>query len=267
MLASKKNEPTYSPFEAINTTLCDPALTPGECKVMVSMIAFCGTAGRIFYSVRKFADRIAMSESRVRHILCDLVKRGYLIRNERPRLANEWVIPFAQEQHGMAEISVQHVADDTPILKNAYKEKTFNVVNSSESKTSEPKPKASLPFDMGLVREIEAVVGSCRDRGCWISIVRRVNSEIVRMAISSLRIKMTEETVHRPGAYLVNTIKAHCPEVFERKTSIVRPLPPVERIVTHAKPVVEPVSEPTTQDWDAGLAAIRRIRAQMGGGR
>ena len=94
MIARRKNKPTpTNPFERIDALLADPQLTPSESKIMIAMLIACGKQGRVIYSIRKFAESVVLSESRTRHILCDLVNKGYLIRIERPHTENEWIIP------------------------------------------------------------------------------------------------------------------------------------------------------------------------------
>jgi len=195
-------------------------------------------------------------------------------------LANEWVIPAAQEQHGMAESADQYARDDIPILKNSLKEKNvINVIENFQDQNVKPKtptsnqPKISStgkPFDMGLVYAIEQAVGSQKDRACWITVVRKVDASTIHMAISSLQIKLTEGIVSNRAAYIVKVITNHVPHVFTKPNRSVSQLPPPERtIIPIEKPTApqepDPVLLSTPEERKAFAAQqIQAVMVQRG---
>ena len=69
----------------------------------------------------------------------------------------------------------------------------------------QPPHKPDLTY---LVEDIEQTTKDFHSRGAFLRISREVDEQTIFQALSITRLAMNEQTINRPGAYFINTIKA-----------------------------------------------------------
>jgi hypothetical protein len=73
-------------------------------------------------------------------------------------------------------------------------------------RVSRPKP-VSRPFDMELVHDIESVTKDYHSRGAWISVVRELDEQTIRTALSATQCARLEQSGVNAGAYFIGTLR------------------------------------------------------------
>lgn len=111
-----------------------------------------------------------------------------------------------------------------------------------------------------IVREIESVVGTSKDRACWSLMARKCSPDVIYAGLSALRIAMGEKVVHRPAAYLVATVKGFYPDLFRKNGSKQerdnRPDSPTQKPAEPLKPL-------TAEQWSVNMSGLKMIMSQL----
>lgn len=79
----------------ISSILARTDISGGEKTVYIAVLLECGPRESAFCSIDYLASMAGLSRDRTRHILCDLVTKGLLLRKQQPGMVNEWIIPSA----------------------------------------------------------------------------------------------------------------------------------------------------------------------------
>lgn len=118
--------------------------------------------------------------------------------------------------------------------------------------------KQKQPSGNAIVREIESIMNSTKDRRCWEKVVRTCSIDTIHRAISSLKIAMNEISLMKPGAYLVSVLKAEHPGLFGGVVK--HPAKPIAPIGANGKSNTD---TPPQIDWETNMAGVRAIMAKL----
>lgn len=286
MLAQKKVDPTpLTLTDKIRLINRDSNLSKGSKLLSIEIIIASNWRGYCWHSISAFTEMISASETQVHSYLKELEAKDFIKIVRRPGTTNRYYLGpiFISADH--PENPDRGVRNSEPKIKTKYKTNVKNVIfessqteeNDSPAPTTttdtqdnridlKPHKPASKPFKMGLVKDILDLTNDKKSTGCYIKIVRTVPEPIIHTALSSLKIALTEGIVSNRGAYFVQTIKNHCPEVFsEPKTSPVAVSTSNERIVTQVKPATETVIEPDEQpaSHEEAMESLEKIKMML----
>lgn len=283
MLAQKKVDPTpLTLTDKIRLINRDLNLSKGAKLLAIEIIIASNWRGYCWHSISAFTEMISSSETQVHSYLKELEAKDFIKIVRRPGTTNRYYLgPIFDHP----EVPDRGVRNSEPKKENKYKTNVSNVTLKSlkeekndplDSPTTtdthdihiniKPHKPVSNPFKMSLVKEILDLTNDKKSLGCYIKIVRTVPEAIIHTALSSLKIALNEGIVSNRGAYFVQTIKNHCPEVFcSSKTSIVTSSTPVKRIITQVKPATEPVVEPDEQpaSHEEAMESLKKIKMML----
>jgi hypothetical protein len=236
-----------------------------------------GRKGYCSLSVKKMAWELNLGLTQLHVYIKELIEIGYLERQAHPGRPNTWVISevrvMATGSHnpsGQPEDcnGVTPSASRRTIFKSKYKNNVNNVVNFCEQEKS--KTKTTKPFDMALVKEIESVVGTSKDRGCWIKIVRECSVDTIRTALSSLKMAEHDGTIiAKPAAYLVKIVKQSHPDLFckARTGDYASPISQPEHVqktetyIPREAEITNPIEQPLS--WEENLKRLKELKSQL----
>lgn len=135
-----------------------------------------------------------------------------------------------------------------PIYKENVHENAFSIHQQKQ------------PSENAIVREIESIMNTSKDRKCWEKAVRTCSTDTIHRAISSLRIAMNEISLMKPGAYLVSILKAEHPGLFGGVVKQpVKPIAPIGAFDQNNNNT----DTPPQIDWDGNMAGVRAVLAKL----
>ena len=200
----------------------------------------------IWYSQDRLAKMMSCSRRTVQRAVRELLELKLISVQRR------WLRTNIYRLHCLVRPKVINNGDTVAHRTNSgYK---YNDTSQNASSYSPECPTAKND----IVREIESVIGSSKDRACWSLIARKCSPDVIYAGLSALRIAMSEKIVHRPAAYLVATVKGYCPNIFHRR----QPERPIAPIGANGKNNTD-TDTPANVDWETNLNGVRAILAKL----
>lgn len=227
-------------------TLTNSNLSKSDKHFLLTLDSFADKLGRCYPSQKTIAEYMSVSVRWVKKLLAHCLELGLVKVKRRWRKSNVYTllcrVPLPTSSMGNCTSR-----ENRPHIKN-------NVNENALSHCSKQKPPGN-----DLIREIESLVGSSKDRACWSRVTQACSSDTIHRAISGLRIAMNEISLRRPGAYLVSILKAeHGPGLFGGSThqhSCVA----VSPTITPVEPL-KPLSE---SQWRDNMAGLKQVLAKL----
>lgn len=218
-------------------------LTKIQKHFLLTLDTFCDPNGKCWPSQATIAQRMSVSVRYVKKILSQLVELKLISVKRRWRKSNVYHL-LCRVKKRLSTMGNSNSQENRPILKN-------NVNGNAVDKFH--KRKAS---DLELVREIENITRTTKDRRCWEKVVKTCSTDTVLRAISSLKIAMNEISLNKPGAYLVSILKAEHPGLFGSKQYDHTPNSPTQ------KPV-EPLRPLSDDQWSVNMSGLKMLMSQL----